>query len=84
MWQVYLKELLELSRDRKTMFFVILLPIIIFPILFGLMGLVMANVVHKAQSEEFRYVIVHQERAPEFEHSSGPAGQQQDAVGSGS
>lgn len=66
MWQVYLKELLELSRDRKTMFFVILLPIIIFPILFGLMGLVMANVVHKAQSEEFRYVIVHQERAPEF------------------
>jgi len=66
MWQVYFKELLELSRDRKTMFFVILLPIIIFPVLFGLMGLVMANVVHKAQSEEFRYVIVHEERAPEF------------------
>ena len=66
MWQVYLKELLELSRDRKTLIFVIALPIVIFPLLFGIMGLVMANVSRQAEAEEHRYVIVNPELAPEF------------------
>lgn len=69
MWQVYLKELLELSRDKKTMFFVILLPVLVFPVMFGLMGLVMANVMQKAETEEFRYVVVHEQRIPEFAQS---------------
>lgn len=66
MWQVYLKELTELVRDKKTMFFVILLPILVFPVLFGIMGAVMANVVKKAESEEHRYVIVNATQAPEL------------------
>lgn len=66
MWQVYRKELLELSRDRKTLMFVILLPILIFPVIFGLLGLVAANVTANAQAEEHRYVIVNAERAPIF------------------
>ncbi|WP_419569883.1 ABC transporter permease [Rheinheimera sp.] len=66
MWQVYLKELTELVRDKKTMFFVILLPILVFPVLFGIMGAVMANVVKKAESEEHRYVIVNAAQAPEL------------------
>ncbi|MDZ7903631.1 MAG: ABC transporter permease [Rheinheimera sp.] len=66
MWQVYFKELLELSRDRKTLMFVIALPIIVFPLLFGVMGLVMANVSRQAEAEEHRYVIVNPELAPEF------------------
>ena len=52
MWQVYLKELTELLRDKKTMFFIILLPILVFPVLFGIMGLVVANVAKKAEAEE--------------------------------
>jgi len=66
MWQVYFKELTELVRDKKTLFFVILLPILVFPVLFGIMGLVMANVVKKAESEEHRYVIIHADKAPQL------------------
>ena len=66
MWQVYLKELLELSRDRKTLMFVILLPILIFPVIFGLLGLVAANVTANAQAEEHRYVIINGDKAPAF------------------
>lgn len=66
MWQVYLKELLELSRDRKTLMFVILLPILIFPVIFGLLGLVAAQVTASAQAEEHRYVIINADKAPDF------------------
>ncbi|WP_337881270.1 ABC transporter permease [Rheinheimera sp.] len=69
MWQVYLKELTELVRDKKTMFFVILLPILVFPVLFGIMGAVMANVVKKAESEEHRYVIINADKAPELKEA---------------
>ena len=66
MWQVYLKELTELLRDKKTMFFVILLPILVFPVLFGIMGLVVANVAKNAEAEEHRYVIINADKAPEL------------------
>lgn len=66
MWQVYFKELTELVRDKKTMFFVILLPIIVFPVLFGIMGLVVANVAKQAEAEEHRYVIINADKAPEL------------------
>ncbi len=66
MWQVYLKELTELLRDRKTLMFVILLPILVFPVLFGIMGLVMSNVSRQAEAEEHRYVLINADRAPEF------------------
>uniref|UniRef100_A0A486XIG9 Putative ABC-type Na+ efflux pump, permease component n=1 Tax=Rheinheimera sp. BAL341 TaxID=1708203 RepID=A0A486XIG9_9GAMM len=66
MWQVYFKELLELVRDKKTLIFVILLPIFIFPVLFGIVGSVMAFTANKAKQQEHRYVIVNKQQAPEF------------------
>tara|TARA_R110002126_G_scaffold15664_11_gene63937 strand:+ start:1819 stop:3021 length:1203 start_codon:yes stop_codon:yes gene_type:complete len=66
MWQVYFKELTELLRDKKTLIFVILLPILIFPVLFGIVGLVMATTTSKAMEEQHRYVIVNEQQAPEF------------------
>ena len=66
MWQVYLKELLELSRDRKTLMFVILLPLAIFPVIFLVMGLVAATVSKDLEKQEHRYVIVNADRAPAF------------------
>lgn len=66
MWQVYLKELTELMRDKKTLIFVILLPIFIFPVIFGVMGLVLSSTTNKAMQEEHRYVIVNAEQAPQF------------------
>jgi sodium transport system permease protein len=66
MWQVYLKELTELLRDKKTLIFVILLPVLIFPVLFGVMGLVMSNVSRQAEAEEHRYVLINADKAAEF------------------
>ena len=66
MWQVYLKELTELMRDKKTLIFVILLPIAIFPVLFAIVGLVMATTTNKAMEEQHRYVIINEQQAPEF------------------
>lgn len=66
MWQVYLKELTELMRDRKTLIFVILLPIFIFPVIFGIMGLVLSSTTAKAMQEQHKYVIVNGQQAPEF------------------
>jgi len=69
MWQVYFKELTELMRDKKTLIFVILLPIFIFPVIFGVMGMVLASTTSKAEKEEHRYVIVNAEQAPEFKEA---------------
>ncbi|MDP4529394.1 ABC transporter permease [Alkalimonas delamerensis] len=66
MWQVYVKELMELMRDKKTLIFVILLPILIFPVLFGVMALVLTSTTSKAMQQEHRYVIVNAEQAPQF------------------
>ncbi len=54
MWQVYFKELLELARDKKTLFFIIALPIIIFPVLFGFMALVIVNVAIDEQKKSIK------------------------------
>jgi sodium transport system permease protein len=66
MWQVYFKELTELMRDKKTLIFVILLPIFIFPVIFGVMGLVLSSTTNTAMQEQHRYVIVNAEQAPQF------------------
>ena len=66
MWQVYLKEMRELLRDKKTLMFVVLLPVLMFPVLFALMGTLMANVTNDAAQKVQRYAIVGGEHAPEF------------------
>lgn len=66
MWQVYRKELLELVRDRKTLFFVIALPLIVFPIIFGIMGVTMAKAQIKEEQRVHRYAIIGGEQVPSF------------------
>lgn len=66
MFQIYLKELLELVRDKKTLFFVIALPLIIFPVMFGLMGLVVANVAMEEHKKVLNYALINGDTAPEF------------------
>jgi len=66
MFMVYRKELLELLRDKKTLFFIIALPTLIFPVLFGLMGLLVANIAQDEQRRVLNYSIVNAEQAPAF------------------
>ncbi|WP_448550432.1 ABC transporter permease [Thalassotalea fusca] len=66
MWLVYLKELTELLRDKKTLFFIIALPLLIFPVIFGAMGLVVANVALEEQQKVLKYAITNDSQVPEF------------------
>ncbi|TRX56981.1 ABC transporter permease [Thalassomonas sp. M1454] len=66
MWLVYIKELIELLRDRKTLFFIIALPMVIFPVVFGLIGFLGSSAAMKEQDKVIRYVIVNGSVAPEF------------------
>ncbi|WP_440875868.1 ABC transporter permease [Thalassotalea sp. PLHSN55] len=66
MFNVYLKELIELLRDKKTLFFIIALPLIVFPVLFALMGVLVANVAHDEQQKVLNYVLINEAQAPKF------------------
>ncbi|KGJ98727.1 ABC transporter permease [Thalassotalea sp. ND16A] len=66
MWQVYIKELIELLRDKKTLFFIVALPMVIFPVLFGLMGFLGAKAAVSEQEKVIRYLLVNESAAPEF------------------
>lgn len=69
MWQVMQKELLELVRDKKTMFFIIALPMIIFPVIFGVVGFFASQAVLQEQQKVVKYTIVAGDQAPEFAES---------------
>jgi len=69
MWQVYKKELLELVRDRKTLFFMIALPLLIFPVIFAIMGAVVASAAIEEEQKVLRYAIINGGQATAFEES---------------
>ncbi|MBT1450945.1 ABC transporter permease [Glaciecola sp. XM2] len=61
MWLVFKKELLELLRDRKTLFFMVALPIVVFPLLFGGVTYFMSQAVSEAQTKTLNYAIIGQD-----------------------
>ncbi|MDQ1922154.1 ABC transporter permease [Massilia pseudoviolaceinigra] len=64
MWTVYLKELLELLRDRKTFIFTLLLPIVAMPMIFGGLGYLSSTIFKKAQHKELSYALFGKNNAP--------------------
>ncbi|MCF6438688.1 ABC transporter permease [Pseudoalteromonas luteoviolacea] len=66
MFEVFLKEVKELLRDRKTLFFVIALPIVIFPILFALLGFLASKTTFEAEQKVHTYYLANAELSPEF------------------
>lgn len=69
MWQVYIKELIELLRDKKTLFFIIALPMVIFPVIFGLIGTLGTKAAIKEHEKVVRYVLINETVAPDFASS---------------
>jgi sodium transport system permease protein len=66
MLKVYLKELLELTRDKKTLLFTILLPTLIMPVLmFGFVALA-TSLTKKAIDEDLNYAITGGDNYPEL------------------
>ncbi|QDP01176.1 ABC transporter permease [Thalassotalea sp. PS06] len=66
MWQVFNKELIELLRDTKTLFFIIALPMVVFPVLFGLIGFLGSTAALKEHQKMVRYVLVNPEASDRF------------------
>ncbi|GAB3038060.1 ABC transporter permease [Bowmanella dokdonensis] len=64
MWLVFRKELMELLRDRKTLFFMIAMPILLFPLIFGVIGFFTSKAVEEAESKVLNYALIGAEHAP--------------------
>ena len=73
MWLVFKKELKELLRDRKTLFFMIALPLIIFPLIFGGIAFMTKQAIEKAENKVLKYALVGEQYAPDItEHLQQP------------
>lgn len=66
MWLIFRKEFKELLRDRKTIIFMIGLPLLLFPLIFGVAFFFMSNAAEKAESEILKYAIVGEAYAPDI------------------
>ena len=66
MWLVFLKEFKELLRDRKTLFFMIALPILIFPLIFGGVAFVTKQAIEDAENKVLKFALIGGEFAPDI------------------
>ncbi len=66
MWMVYLKELKEVIRDKKTMFFMILLPLLIFPVIFGGVVYFTSKATEEAKTKTLTYAIENPQAASQL------------------
>ncbi len=66
MWLVFFKEIKELIRDRKTLFFMIALPVIVFPLIIVGAAWFSGKALQDAQTETLTYSIINAELAPEI------------------
>ncbi|ELX12565.1 ABC-2 family transporter [Janthinobacterium sp. HH01] len=64
MWIIYLKELLELARDRRTFFFTVFIPVFAMPLIFTGFGFVSQSLFKQASQAEMTYSIFGKDHAP--------------------
>lgn len=64
MWIIYLKELLELARDRRTFFFTVFIPVFAMPLIFTGFGYVSSSMFKQASQAEMTYSIFGKDNAP--------------------
>jgi len=57
-WLVFKKEVLELTKDRKTLFVTLLLPIVLYPMLFGFIGKMVKREEQQARSSQTRIALI--------------------------
>lgn len=66
MFEVFKKELKELLRDKKTLLFVVVFPIVVFPVIFAIIALISSQATREAEQKVHTYVIVNDQYAPAF------------------
>src|SRR5471032_1133454 len=66
MWTIYLKELLELARDRKTFIFTVFIPVFGMPLIFVGFGYLSSSMFKHASQAEMTYAIFGKGNAPQL------------------
>jgi sodium transport system permease protein len=66
MWTIYLKELLELIRDRKTFIFTVFIPVFAMPAIFIGFGYFSSAMFRNASQAEMNYAIFGEQYAPQL------------------
>ncbi len=61
---IYRKEMLDMVRDRRTLFSMILVPILVMPLLFLVMGKFVKQAMKKADRDAVRIAVKNPERLP--------------------
>jgi len=83
------KEFMELSKDRKTMFFTFLMPFILYPLIFGMMGKLSQKDVASRKGKPSRILLVDSTQviapvlkadAKSFELVAAPQGEVKQAI----
>lgn len=64
MWMVVQKEIMELFRDRKTLFFMIALPMLIIPVIFGGVIYFTSKAMDEAESKVLTFALIGAEHHP--------------------
>ncbi|WP_342807442.1 ABC transporter permease [Alteromonas sp. M12] len=67
MWLVFLKELKELVRDKKTLFFMIAVPILVMPAFAGIAIYFAQNAATEAQNKVLNYALIGGRYAPDID-----------------
>ena len=57
MFEVFKKELKELLRDKKTLLFIVALPIAVFPLIFAVMAFITSQAALEAEQEVHTYLL---------------------------
>lgn len=63
---IFRKELLEVLRDKRTLIFMIVLPIVVLPLIFNMVFDFMQKQEKKAAKETLSYALINGENFPEF------------------
>lgn len=58
MWMIMQKELTELLRDKKTLFFMIALPLLLFPAIFGAVGFFSSKAITEAENKTLNFAVI--------------------------
>jgi sodium transport system permease protein len=66
MWTIYLKELLELARDRKTFLFTVFIPVFAMPLIFAGFGFLSSTLFKQASQADMGYAIFGKEHAQQL------------------
>ncbi len=64
MWMVMQKEIKELFRDKKTLFFMIALPLLLFPAIFGVVGFISSKAVTEAENKTLYFAVLGEQNHP--------------------